>query len=33
MELNFEEWRKVLEKALIQKGYSEDVEIDHIILK
>ena len=33
VELNFEEWRKVLEKALIQKGYSEDVEIDHVILK
>ena len=33
VELNFEEWRKVLEKALIQKGYSLDVVIDHIILK
>ena len=33
VELNFEEWRRVLLKALEEKGYSDDVEIDHIILK
>ena len=33
VELNFEEWRKVLLRALEEKGYSDRVEIDHIILK
>ena len=33
VELNFEEWRRVLLRALEEKGYSDHVEIDHIILK
>ena len=32
VELNFEEWRKVLERAHIQEAYCGHVEIDHIRL-
>lgn len=33
IELNQEEWQQVLEDALVRKGYSRNVEIDHVDLK